>query len=67
VLDGQGGTTTIALVPQTVGGTDWVDVACGDSATCAIKTDGTRWCGGANEDGELGNGEAWVSGLSAVP
>jgi alpha-tubulin suppressor-like RCC1 family protein len=41
---------------QTVtGGTDWKQVACGDSFTVAIKTDGTLWTWGYNGYGQLGD------------
>ncbi|NNF09058.1 MAG: signal peptidase I [Acidimicrobiia bacterium] len=32
------------------------DVAAGDTHTCAIKTDGTVWCWGRNDKGQLGDG-----------
>jgi len=41
---------------QTVaGGTNWKQVACGDSHTAAIKTDGTIWTWGFNNSGQLGD------------
>lgn len=36
-------------------GTDWKQVACGDRHTTAIKTDGTLYCWGYNNVGQLGN------------
>jgi alpha-tubulin suppressor-like RCC1 family protein len=40
---------------QTIaGGTNWKQVACGDSHTGAIKTDGTLWLWGQNRYGTLG-------------
>ena len=40
---------------QTItGGTNWAQVACGNSYTAAIKTDGTLWLWGANS-GQLGD------------
>ncbi|MBI4702073.1 MAG: hypothetical protein HY744_13135 [Deltaproteobacteria bacterium] len=33
-----------------------VDVAAGGYHTCAVKTDGTLWCWGWNEYGQLGDG-----------
>jgi len=40
---------------QTVaGGTNWKQVACGQSHTAAIKTDGTLWTWGYNYNGQLG-------------
>jgi alpha-tubulin suppressor-like RCC1 family protein len=41
---------------QTVaGGTNWKQVASGDALTAAVKTDGTLWTWGSNEDGQLGD------------
>lgn len=41
---------------QTVaGGTNWKEVSCADYHTAAIKTDGTLWTWGRNDEGELGN------------
>ena len=37
------------------GGTNWKQVACGDSHTAAIKTDGTLWTWGYNALGQLGD------------
>ena len=38
------------------GGTNWKQVACGFRHTAAIKTDGTLWTWGYNNDGQNGNG-----------
>jgi alpha-tubulin suppressor-like RCC1 family protein len=38
-------------------GTTWRDVSVGYGHTCAIATDGTSWCWGFGEAGELGIGE----------
>ena len=35
--------------------TTWKQVACGSTHTAAIKTDGTLWTWGYNQNGELGN------------
>lgn len=41
---------------QTVaGGNNWKQVACGSFHTAAIKTDGTLWLWGQNNNGELGD------------
>jgi alpha-tubulin suppressor-like RCC1 family protein len=41
---------------QTIcGGTNWKQVACGSSHTVAIKTDGTLWTWGRNNNGQLGD------------
>ena len=57
---GQLGTNNItdysSPTQTTVGGTDWSQVACGNSFTAAIKTDGTLWCWGYNAYGQLGTG-----------
>ena len=52
------GTTTGSLVPVQVSGhaTDWASVSAGDTHTCAVKTDHTLWCWGANLSSELGDG-----------
>ena len=47
--------------------TDWAHVAAGDSFTCALKRDGSRWCFGQDTNGELGNGLAWQTDFVAVP
>lgn len=36
-------------------GTNWIQVSCGDRYTTAIKTDGTLWTWGRNNDGQLGD------------
>jgi alpha-tubulin suppressor-like RCC1 family protein len=49
-------TTTNRSIPVTTfaGGNNWKQVACGDSHTEAIKTDGTLWTWGNNTFGQLG-------------
>ena len=43
-------------------GTDWYQVSCGSNYTAAIKTDGTLWCWGYNDYGQVGNDSTnWVS------
>jgi alpha-tubulin suppressor-like RCC1 family protein len=37
------------------GGTNWKQVACGNFFTAAIKTDGTLWTWGVNNNGQLGD------------
>ena len=39
-----------------LGGTDWKQVACGYGHTSAVKTNGTLWTWGRNNQGQLGNG-----------
>ena len=50
-------TTTKKSSPvQTIaGGTNWKQVSCGLYNTFAIKTDGTLWCWGSNDGGQLGD------------
>jgi alpha-tubulin suppressor-like RCC1 family protein len=36
-------------------GTNWKQVSCGVGSTAAIKTDGTLWCWGRGDYGQLGN------------
>jgi alpha-tubulin suppressor-like RCC1 family protein len=36
---------------------DWIDVACGQSYTCARKRDRSLWCWGASASGALGVGD----------
>jgi alpha-tubulin suppressor-like RCC1 family protein len=59
---GQVGTDSVedvVLAPATVAGLDSVvEVASDSDFTCARKSDGTVWCWGENDDGELGAGLA---------
>jgi len=50
-------TTTPICTPVTtfLGGANWKQVSCGTNHTAAIKTDGTLWCWGQNNVGQLGN------------
>ena len=49
-------TTTQRSTPVTTfaGGTNWKQVVCGDRHISAIKTDGTLWTWGRNNNGQLG-------------
>jgi alpha-tubulin suppressor-like RCC1 family protein len=51
----------LVLTPTQVGSaTEWAGVSPGNWHTCAVKTDHTLWCWGANGSGELGIG--WDGG-----
>jgi len=47
--------TRTTPVQTFAGGTNWKQVACGDSHTAAIKTDGTLWTWGRGTNGILGD------------
>lgn len=49
------GTQLLRPTPIYGGGT-WIDVDIGQSQTCGIKSDGSAWCWGRNQVGQLGNG-----------
>lgn len=36
--------------------TDWRSVSAGSAWTCATKVNGTLWCWGSDDYGQLGNG-----------
>jgi len=58
--NGNFGSEFRSLVPTQIGtDTDWAYVSAGHTHTLAIKTDGSLWGWGANENGQLGNG-TWV-------
>jgi alpha-tubulin suppressor-like RCC1 family protein len=48
-------TTRSTPVTTFAGGTNWKQVSCGFEHTAAIKTDGSLWTWGRNNDGQLGN------------
>ena len=52
--------TTHRCTPVTTfaGGTNWKQVSCGYYQTAAIKTDGTLWTWGSNNNGQLGVNDA---------
>ena len=45
--------------PVQIGDADWSTVGVGSDHTCGLKLDGTIWCWGENNQGQLGNGSAW--------
>ena len=51
------GTTSDRCTPvqTSAGGTNWKQVSCGGYFTAAVKTDGTLWCWGRNNTGQIGN------------
>jgi alpha-tubulin suppressor-like RCC1 family protein len=50
----QGNVTRNTPVTTFAGGNTWKQVACGQLHTAAIKTDGTLWTWGRNNEGQLG-------------
>lgn len=49
-------TNKSAPVQEASGASDWVSVTAANAWACGTKTDGTRWCWGANAVGQAGNG-----------
>lgn len=48
-------------------GLDLHGVSCGAEFACALGPDGTAWCWGSNEFGQLGNGAVGTSANAATP
>ena len=48
-------TTTVISTPETVFATGIVDLGCGYNFCCVVKDDGTVWCWGQNDYGQLGD------------
>ena len=66
------GLTTEPLVvvtkPQKVlGEGKWASICAKGSHSCGRKVDGTVWCWGGNDDGEIGNGQAGVAAFVTSP
>ena len=54
---GQGTTKSSYRHPSQVGSAiSWATIAAGGRQTCATQIDGTAWCWGRNENGQLGDG-----------
>ena len=49
------GTNRSSPVQTVTGGTNWKQFSCGHTHATAIKNDGTLWCWGQNNLGQLGN------------
>ena len=63
---GNGSATNVSSpVTNSLGGTNWKQVACGYGHTIAIKTDGTMWACGDNNQGQLGINNPIGTGTSA--
>jgi len=52
--DGDG--TQVVATPTVVAGGPWASLTSGAAHTCARKEDGTAWCWGVGESGQLGGG-----------
>ncbi len=57
-------TGDVSVYPQQVAGTKWDQIAMGRSYGCATQLDGSLWCWGANDGGQLGLG---TTGDLALP
>ncbi|MCA9691908.1 MAG: hypothetical protein KC636_20065 [Myxococcales bacterium] len=56
------GESFAAFAPDEVeGGASWRAVATTSGHTCGVQQDGTLWCWGANDDGQLGDGTTQLS------
>lgn len=51
------------ISPVQVVGTGWSRIATGGSFTCGVKLDGTLWCWGLNNFGQLGGADKATSVL----
>ncbi len=64
---GNGGTgSQNSPVRESTSATDWVRVSAGQYHTCAIKTNGSLWCWGYDNKGQLGNGPTSTNQPSPV-
>jgi len=56
-LLGDGTTGSVRTMPKQVGtDTDWISIALGADHVVALRTDGSIWAWGSNQDGQLGDG-----------
>jgi alpha-tubulin suppressor-like RCC1 family protein len=61
-----GQTDGAVVTPTRVGNwDDWVEIEGGRSHTCGIRRDGSLWCWGQNDDGQLGLGESGFADRSS--
>jgi len=64
---GNGTTTSYQPSPvRAMGITDAVAIGVGQSHSCAVRRDGTLWCWGANDSGQLGDGTRVYRSVPAV-
>jgi len=61
VIFADGTVKVFGSIAQPTGLTGVAELALGTSHACARKTDGTVWCWGSNDHGELGNGTTTAS------
>jgi alpha-tubulin suppressor-like RCC1 family protein len=67
--NGASGEDAEQLIPvqEVTAARDWVQVSAGFGFTCATKTNGSLWCWGRNNFGQLGNNPSSEEKDSAVP
>lgn len=54
--NGESGNQNHLTAPQQITTDTWLDIATGGSYSLAVRTDGTLWAWGQNDQGQLGNG-----------
>ena len=64
------GTTIAKTTPNPIGSATWLSVTTGGGTfgghTCGIQMDGSLWCWGNDESGQLGLGDVWVTAPQPV-
>jgi alpha-tubulin suppressor-like RCC1 family protein len=65
--DGAGMTATDAPPTLVVGFDDAIAIAGGFGSVCAVRADGSAWCWGSDNGGNLGNTVVPANGFSEVP